>query len=113
MGFYRDRITDGDSRKLTRSSGVPDGEIHLLAALLGRGCAASGKAEVMSESGPEKLQRVRQMATDTSGTWDLSPKDQLALRYVLKMVSVMADDLAAYTGDDVDTVLEQCHGELK
>lgn len=35
------------------------------------------------------------------GTWDLSPNDKAAIRHVLGMVNLMADELAGYTGRTV------------
>lgn len=37
----------------------------------------------MAESDDEKLDRVRLMSKDNGETWDLSPNDRAALKYVL------------------------------
>lgn len=52
----------------------------------------------MAESAQDKLSRVHQMATNDGGTWDLSPNDRAALKHVLGMVDVMADELAREHG---------------
>lgn len=76
-----------------------------------------GRVE-MSESGPEKLQRVRQMAhgPDSGHGYDLSPKNQLALRYALEMIDGMALDLAMVartTPEEIIKIGHSRHDELK
>ena len=61
------------------------------------------------ESGPDKLARVQQMAIDTGETWDLSPKDQIALRHILGLVRVMSEDLARSTKATPELVLNIYH----
>lgn len=52
------------------------------------------------------VSRVQQMVIDDGGTWDLSPNDKEALRHVLGMVNVLADDLAKYEGTTVPSILK-------
>lgn len=59
----------------------------------------------------EKYSRVQQMILDDGKTWDLSPNDKKALRFVLGLVNSMACDLASRTGLSVPVVIEQ-HGKL-
>jgi len=61
------------------------------------------------ESGPEKLARVQRMADHTLGSWDLSHMDQLALRYVLGLVTTLSNEAAAYSGKSVASIMEWHH----
>ena len=48
----------------------------------------------MTQSRDDMLSRVRAMVKDDGGTWDLSPNDKAALRYVLRIndqVSLLSD----------------------
>ena len=63
------------------------------------------------ENASDKYGRVQQMILDDGGTWDLSPKDKAALRYVLGLVNSLADDLAAYTGQPIPKVIER-HSDI-
>ena len=57
------------------------------------------------ESSTEKYSRVCQMILDDGTTWDLSPNDKEALRYILGLVNAMADSLAETTGLPIPTVI--------
>lgn len=59
----------------------------------------------MAETARDKYSRVQQMLIDDGGTWDLSPNDKEALRHVLGLVNVLADEVAKYEGTTVPGVL--------
>lgn len=48
----------------------------------------------MPESPEDKISRVRMMAQDNGGTWDLSPNDQAALKHVIAMIEAMGEELS-------------------
>ena len=61
----------------------------------------------MAQSARDKHSRVTQMVIDDGGTWDLSPNDKEALRHVLGLVNVLADEVAKYEGSTVPGVLKK------
>lgn len=67
-------------------------------------------SDVMAESAREKYSRVQQMVIDDGGTWDLSPNDKEALRHVLGLVNVLADEVAKFEGRSVPWVLNKFGG---
>ncbi len=54
----------------------------------------------------DKLSRLRQMAKDDSGTWDLSPKDQAAITLALDLIDSLSDSLATAGGLPAEMVIE-------
>ena len=52
----------------------------------------------MNESPQEMRSRVQQMTRDHGDTWDLSRNDRNALRYILGLVNLMADEIAEFRG---------------
>lgn len=61
----------------------------------------------MTQSHDEMLARVRAMAADYGQTWDLSPKDQEALRHMLAVVNELCACLESSTGIAADEVLRR------
>lgn len=47
--------------------------------------------ERMSQSPEDCISRVEQMVADNGQTWDLSPNDKEALRYVLSRIETVDD----------------------
>jgi hypothetical protein len=45
-------------------------------------------------NGNEHLERVQAMSEDNGQTWDLSRNDQAALRHVLDLIELMAEEIA-------------------
>lgn len=60
-------------------------------------------------TGQEKYDRVLSMLQDNGETWDLSSKDKDAIRHVLGMVNLIADELAGYEGSTVPDVMNRAH----
>ena len=63
----------------------------------------------MAENADQKYSRVVQMIVDDGGTWDLSPNDKAALRHVIGMVNVMADELAQEHGQTIPYEIKRVH----
>lgn len=59
------------------------------------------------ESARDKYERVQQMVLDDGGTWDLSANDKEALRHILGLVNVLADEIARNDGTTVPGVLKK------
>jgi len=51
------------------------------------------------ENTEDMMSRLRMMATDKGDTWDLSPKDQAAIRYALDRLDALDDRLIAAAPD--------------
>jgi hypothetical protein len=64
-------------------------------------------SKLHAESPLDKYTRVQQMILDDGQTWDLSPNDKAALRHVLGLVNLMADELAMRDGTSVPVVIGQ------
>lgn len=62
----------------------------------------------MPESNADKLSRVQLMAQGDSGTWDHSPNDIEALRYVLESREELLEVLKEF---DTDAILRKHHGQ--
>ena len=54
----------------------------------------------------EHYSRVRSMILDDGGTWDLSPNDKTALRHVLGLVVLLAENIGEHTGLPIGEVIE-------
>ena len=63
--------------------------------------------DAMPESAQDKYSRVQQMLLDDGETWDLSPNDKEALRHVLGLVNILADEVAKYEGGTVPGVMKK------
>lgn len=54
-----------------------------------------------------ELARLMEMSADDQGMCNLSPRDQLAIRDTLDMVAALANEVAAYTGESIEKVLQR------
>ena len=76
------------------------------ASLAGSKTSTSG-VDDMPQSAHDKYARVQQMIIDDGGLWDLSHDDKEALRHVLGLVNVLADEIAKDDGTTVPGVLKK------
>lgn len=54
----------------------------------------------------EHYSRVKSMVLDDGGKWDLSPSDKAALRHVLGLVVLLAENIAEHTGVSIGDIIE-------